>query len=111
MIFAVAAPQLQACAGGSRYAPTSFDTGAVVVNPFRADIKGLDCRDHQAGEQGGALGLVELIQSASKPIIVQAFCRPWVVIESSEVQGIDPLSQFIERILGQGQIDDEQNQQ
>src|SRR2546426_2268062 len=111
MIFAVTAPQFQAGASRSGNAPAGFDTGTVVVNALRADVKGLDGRDDQTGEQGGAVQRIELIQSARKSIIAQGCARSWFIIQRAEIQALDPLPQFIEGILGQGEIDREQNQQ
>lgn len=111
MIFAVTPPQFQAGASRSRDAPAGFDTGAVVVNALRADLKGPDGGDDQTGEQGSAVDRIELIQSASKSIIAQGCARSWFIIQRAEIQAIDPLPQFIEGILGQGEIDREQNQQ
>jgi hypothetical protein len=65
------------------------------VDALGAEVKGLDGRDHQAGEQGGAVGLIELIQGAGESIVAQALGRAWAVTQSPEVQRIHPFGQLI----------------
>jgi len=49
----------------------------------------------------------ELIERTSKSISTENSLRSGIVTEGAEVEGLHPLGQLIKRVLGQGEVDGE----
>ena len=110
MIFTVSATQLQTGACATWNAPAGFYRSAVIVNTVELNLKGPNRRENQARLQGGAIRLVELVEGSTEPIIREPERRLMLKADRTQIQGRDPLRQFIKRILGYRQIHHQQHQ-
>jgi len=107
MVLAVAEAQFEARPGFSGNAAEGLDRSAVVVDGGALHIKFLDRGNGQAGEQGGSIRRVELIQGPSKPIIGETHRRSLAVAQGPQIQRGNKLLEEVAQVEAAQQMVDQ----